>query len=55
MERHGKKLEFWMKKRGRVMVEKPNEIPYVNLSEKRFDSHQDSVLKLGPKIFWRKA
>ena len=29
--------------------EKPNEIPYINLSEKRFDEHQDSVLKLGSK------
>ena len=40
MDRHGKKLDFWMKKRGKVIVEKPNEIPYVNLSEREFDSHQ---------------
>ena len=47
MERHSKKLEFWMKKRGRVIVEKPNEIPYVKLSEREFDSHQDGVLEFG--------
>ena len=43
MERHRKKLEFWMK-RYRVIVENCNEIPYVNLPEREFDNQQD-ILK----------
>ena len=38
-----------MERKGKGTVEKPNEISYINLSKKRFDEHQDSVLKLGPK------
>ena len=49
IERHRKKLRFWIERKDEIMVKKPTEIPYINLSEKRFNEHQDSVLKLGPK------
>ena len=50
-DKQNRKLRFWLKSYNvdpykKVIV---NEIPYINLSSKTLNSHQDALIKLGPK------
>ena len=50
--RQNKKLKYWLRnnpQKLKMLNKTSNEIDYINLSSKQMNTHQDSVLKLGPK------
>ena len=51
LKKQRRKMNIWINRKAGVIerILKPREIPYVNLSKKTLDIHQDPNLKMGPK------